>query len=131
MAALWNRPDLLEIYRAHALFRMRLIPYIQAELEHSWATGRPLQLALAYAHPDQVDPSRPEGLGYWFGRGFVVFPVTEPDQTRWPIWLPPGEWTDVWDPSQVRSGGSHVVDVSAITIPAFCRADVAKKYLHP
>ncbi|WP_407936408.1 hypothetical protein [Limnochorda pilosa] len=92
-------------------------------------TGRPFLLALAYAHPDEVDPASPGGLGYYFGRDIVVHPVTEPDQAEWPIWLPPGDWVDVWEPSQTLPGGSHVVDVRSITVPAFVRVQAAKKRL--
>jgi alpha-D-xyloside xylohydrolase len=97
----WSFGDdaLAEIRRALEL-RYALVPYIEAALAETRATGLPLTRPMAVAFPDQ-----PEAWGfdtqYLFGPDLLVAPIVRPGG-RVTVWLPEGRWHGWGD------GTSHV-----------------------
>ncbi|MES2171773.1 MAG: hypothetical protein V4479_13810, partial [Actinomycetota bacterium] len=49
-------------------------------------------------------------------------PVTEPGATEWPVYLPPGEWTDAWTGEPVAGGRVVSRAVPIDVIPVYVRA---------
>ena len=49
---------------------------------------------LAYHYP--ADPNVGAGSQYLLGPDLLVAPVTRAGATRWPLYLPAGEWYDFW-----------------------------------
>ncbi|HBY94144.1 MAG TPA: hypothetical protein DEP84_09315 [Chloroflexi bacterium] len=75
---------------------MRLLPYIEAEAAHCAATGEPLMRPFFLDWPDDREAWEISDQ-YCFGRALLVAPVVEPGSThRW-LYLPAGEWEDLWD----------------------------------
>jgi alpha-glucosidase (family GH31 glycosyl hydrolase) len=49
--------------------------------------------------------------------------VTSPGATTWPVWLPEGEWVDVWTGEPVAGGNVVERDVPIDVVPVWCRAE--------
>ncbi|WP_157155725.1 TIM-barrel domain-containing protein [Diaminobutyricimonas sp. LJ205] len=108
--------------RALVQLRERLVPYIAASARVTLETGKPLMRPLYFEHPD--DPQVWEHPVQWmFGDDLLVAPVLEAGVTEWPVYLPAGEWLDVW--TGTRFDGGQVVNVQTLrdTVPVFARAD--------
>ena len=62
---------------------------------------------------------------YFFGRDLLVCPVVEAGVTVWPIYLPEGDWIDLW--TREHFAGEQIVQVPAPLerIPVFVRAGAA------
>jgi alpha-D-xyloside xylohydrolase len=143
-AEVWD-DDVLPHWRKLAELRTQLHPYIwNASLEYR-RTGAPLMRHLAFAYPRSpaawgegpaADAARFEFL---FGPDLLVAPVVDMGSTSRDVWLPPGEWIDVWDllayddatgelqldPSGATTlDGNRVIKVDAPLnrIPVFVRA---------
>ncbi|NDJ75949.1 MAG: hypothetical protein GYB65_06795 [Chloroflexi bacterium] len=96
--------------------RHNLMPYIWQEAQHAACTGEPMMRALALWHRD-APPYQ-----YFFGRELLVCPVVEASVDTWPVYLPPGEWFDLW--TRQRFSGDQHLDVAAPLdrIPVYVRA---------
>lgn len=122
----WNiaertgNPDVIEVYRWFAQVRMRLLPYIEAEAEHCAKTGEPLMRPLFLDWPQDVETW---GIAdqYCFGRALLVAPVIEPGATERRLYVPAGEWEDVWDGVQVDGGQWITCETPLDIIPVYRR----------
>jgi alpha-glucosidase len=103
---------------------MQLLPYIRTEAAHCAATGEPLMRPLLLDNPD--DPITWQIADqYYFGRDLLVAPVIEPGVTQRKLYLPRGEWRDLWDGSISAGGQWIVVEAPINRIPVFVRANAA------
>lgn len=96
--------------------RHNLMPYIWQEARHSAATGEPMMRALAL-YDRLASPYQ-----YFFGRDLLVSPVVEEGATRWPVYLPPGVWFDLWTGARFEGGQTHNLDAPLDRLPVFVRA---------
>jgi alpha-glucosidase (family GH31 glycosyl hydrolase) len=110
----------IPIFRDFANLRMNLLPYILREAWKSSESGLPMMVALSIACPEDLT-CREYPYQYFFGEDLLVAPVVQPDQTRWPVYLPEGVWFDFWTGEQYS--GKQVVDypVPMDRIPVFVR----------
>jgi alpha-glucosidase (family GH31 glycosyl hydrolase) len=115
-------PSVLETFRSFTRLRTRLTPYIVSEARHSVASGRPLMAALCFDHV--ADPSIWDApTQYMFGRELLVCPVTEEGVSESRVYLPAGEWTDVWS-GAVHAGGQWLVVPAPLDgIPVFAKVN--------
>jgi alpha-glucosidase (family GH31 glycosyl hydrolase) len=97
----WNiaersgRPEVIELYGRLARLRVRLQPYIEAEAAACAAAGLPLMRPLFLDWPGDPQAWQVEDQ-YCFGRALLVAPILEEGaRQRW-VYLPAGEWSDVW-----------------------------------
>ncbi|HEX9610213.1 MAG TPA: TIM-barrel domain-containing protein [Candidatus Limnocylindria bacterium] len=111
------------VYRKFARLRERLVPYLVREARHAARTGLPLMRPLAFDDPSDATAWE-HPLQYRLGRDLVIAPVTEPGATAWSLYLPEGEWTDLW--TGELSFGSATVDTPIESIPVFVRAAAAR-----
>lgn len=112
--------DVEDLVREHLEFRYRLLPYLWTEALDCTRTSLPMVRALLLAHPDDPVACAVDDA-YLFGRDLLVAPVLD-DDTRRSVYLPRGEWVDLWS-DEVLAGG-RFVDVGAplARIPVFVRA---------
>lgn len=111
-------PGVLEVYRRFATIRDRLVPYLDEQYHHGIDAGLPLMRALALHWPtDQHIWDHP--YQYMLGDHLLVAPVTEPDVDTWTVYLPEGQWTDVWTGDRHDGGCRITVDAPIDRIPAF------------
>jgi alpha-D-xyloside xylohydrolase len=115
-------PEVIDIYRMYAHLRQRLLPYIEAEATYCSETGEPMMRPLLLDWPEI-----PETWGiadqYSFGRALLVAPVVEPGAKERRLYLPPGEWRDLWD-GTLSKGGCWITRQAPLSlIPVFQRLD--------
>ncbi|MEW6577849.1 MAG: TIM-barrel domain-containing protein [Chloroflexota bacterium] len=106
-------------FRFFVNVRHNLMPYIWQEAQHAAQTGQPMMRALAlWEH--EAPPYQ-----YFFGRDLLVCPVVEAGVTTRPVYLPEGEWIDLW--TRERFAGKQIVQMPAPLdrIPVLVRAGAA------
>jgi alpha-glucosidase (family GH31 glycosyl hydrolase) len=115
-------PEVIDIYRKYAHLRMQLLPYIEAEAAHCAQTGEPLMRPLLLDWPE--DPKAWQITDqYCFGRALLVAPVVQPGQTERHLFLPSGQWRDLWD-GQILQGGRWITRAAPLhLIPVYQRLD--------
>jgi alpha-glucosidase (family GH31 glycosyl hydrolase) len=86
------------------------------------ATGRPLLRPLFFDDRDAAE-AWAHPLQWRLGDDLLVSPVTDPGAHTWRIWLPPGEWVDVWTGESLA--GDCVVErlVPLTEVPVYARAE--------
>ncbi len=103
--------------------RLKLRPYIEYEALQSSLIGIPMMRALSLAFPTDRQ-CRQFPYQYMFGSALLVAPVVAEGVSKWPLYLPTGEWRDLWTGEQYNGGQVIHYDVSTIKIPVFVRAGV-------
>ncbi|WP_295772161.1 TIM-barrel domain-containing protein [uncultured Mucilaginibacter sp.] len=102
--------------------RYRLLPYIYStswDVSHNDGTFmRPLIMDFA------ADAKTHEiGNQYLFGRSVMVAPVTKPEVSSWPVYLPASTmWTDFWTGEQLTGGQTINKEVPKDIIPMYVKA---------
>ncbi|MEU4228950.1 TIM-barrel domain-containing protein [Nonomuraea sp. NPDC026600] len=112
----------LPVFRRLAKVRERLVPYLTGQARQAVGGGAPLMRGLFFDHPD--DPriwDRP--LQYKLGDALLVAPVTAPGVTELPVYLPRGEWVDVWTGRTHRGGREVTLPAPLDRPPVLCTAE--------
>ncbi len=118
----WNmqertgKASLVEMFRFFVNVRQHLMPYIWQEAQHAAQTGQPLMRALGLWHSEASD------YQYYFGRDLLVCPVTEEGAQTMRVFLPDGQWVDLWTKAGFSGGQSYALPVPLDRIPVFVRA---------
>ncbi len=115
-------PRVLDVFRAFANLRERLVPYLTEQAAVTVATGRPLMRPLYFDYPDDdsVWSTEPQWM---LGDDLLVAPVLEPGVSRWPVYLPEGSWEDAWTGEKVSGPVALEVDVPIDRIPVYIRSE--------
>jgi 1,3-alpha-isomaltosidase len=114
----------ITLYRRFAALRDRLVPYLSREARSAAETAVPLMRPLAFDEPSD-NASWAASLQYRLGRDLVVAPVTEPDARTWSVYLPAGEWVDLWTGELLAGESSTERGVPLDIIPVYVRAETA------
>jgi alpha-glucosidase (family GH31 glycosyl hydrolase) len=122
IADLSGQPQVIEIYRKFARLRLRLAAYIESEAAYTAASGEPLMRPLFLDWPADPQAWQIEDQ-YSFGRSLLVAPVQTESASQRRVYLPAGDWADVW--TGARLSGPVWVDWPAPldSIPVFQRLD--------
>jgi len=113
----------LDIYRAYAKLRMRLMPYIAQEAEALARRGLPLMRMPALVYAEEHDRLAGDPYAYMFGRDLLVCPVVEKGSAARIVHLPRGAWLDLWSGANLPGGKNVLVPAPLERIPVFVRAD--------
>lgn len=113
-------PDVLPIFRKFMNLRMNLIPYILGQARLSSQTGLPLMRALPFDFPSSAT-SREFPYEYFFGEALLVVPVVEEGVTSWKVYLPEGEWRDLWSGTVFKGNQEITFPAPREQIPVFQR----------
>src|ERR1700721_1992023 len=62
------------------------------------------------------------GANFLWGRDLLVAPVVEPGATSRAVYLPSGDWWDLWTGERVKGGREITRAVDLETIPLYARA---------
>lgn len=89
--------------------RHKLIPYIYTAAWENTNTGVPLILPMYYRNPNAVEAYQCPKQ-YYFGSELLVAPITSPadpqtKQSRQNIWLPEGDWFNLFTGEYYSGGG--------------------------
>ncbi len=114
-------PTVLASYRRFTRLRERLVPYLAEQTRTSIERSAPLMRALMFDWPrDERIWEFP--LQYLLGADLLVAPVTDDGVTDWPVYLPAGDWVDVWTGQAVTGPTVLRREVPIEVIPVYCRA---------
>ena len=126
----WNiaertRQDkVIDVYRYFANVRMNLLPYIYKEAEKASRTGLPMMRALMIDFPED---ERVDGMydQYMFGESLLVAPIIEEGAVTRSVYLPEGEWTNLWT-DEILQGPTIIKAESHVhEIPVFVKMNTA------
>jgi alpha-glucosidase (family GH31 glycosyl hydrolase) len=117
----WRYDDrTLETYRDYVLMHERLVPYILAAAATAARSGLPIVRPLFL-----TDPSDPRGWrladAYGFGPALWVAPVVDEGVTERRVYIPPGEWIDLWSAEHVVGGREAIAPAPRERIPVWVR----------
>lgn len=107
----------LSITRAFTRLRERLVPYLEREARVTIETDRPLMRPLFFDDPGAWD----HGVEWMLGDDVLVAPVLAPGTESQSVWLPAGEWVDVWSGERFEGAARVSVATPIDRIPVFAR----------
>lgn len=112
--------DCINIYRKFANYRMSLLPYLYNQAKYTNATGVPMMRSMAYEFPNDTSAATVE-FQYMLGENLLVAPIENQGQTSKLIYLPEGEWIDLFWGAK-RSGSSWLTYNAGLdTLPVFVK----------
>jgi alpha-D-xyloside xylohydrolase len=118
----WSYGPAAEAAASAALnLRYRLLPYIEAAVAESSATGLPVQRAMALAFPEDRAAWAFEDQ-FLFGADLLVAPCLRPDG-RVDVYLPRGEWRRFPTGAPIAAG-AHRLSLKLDEMAVFVRAGV-------
>ncbi len=110
--------DVIDLFRYFANLRMNLMPYILGQAWECSQTGLPLMRPLFLDFPGDVQ-SREFPYEFLFGDALLVAPVVEEGVSNWPVYLPEGNWRDLWSGEVVQGPVTISMIVARNRIPVF------------
>jgi alpha-glucosidase (family GH31 glycosyl hydrolase) len=113
-------PQVLDRCRAMIKLRYRLLPYIYTAARETYDTGLPMCRALPLAFPGDPKVAR-NGTQFMFGPNIMVAPVTTQGLTSRAVYLPAGNWIDLWTGQTVNGPTTTNWPAPLSQIPAFYR----------
>src|SRR3989339_186603 len=119
IARMYNDPSCIDVYKKFANARFNLIPYLFSETVYTSETGIPFMhpLMLDYPHDGNILNNE---INYMLGRNLLIYPVTEPG-TKKEVYLPEGEWLDLWWWKKLKGKTNHQFDVPDDHLPVFIK----------
>lgn len=120
MAIANNDDRIISVYRLFANFRMNLLPYLWKEAKHCVGTSRPMMAHLIYDYWQEKKVLDIEDE-YMFGRDLLVAPIVIEGISERDIWLPPGNWYDLWTGSRLVGERTITYQCDLDKIPVFVR----------
>lgn len=120
--------SVIPLFRRYTQLRERLVPYLERSAAQAIATDAPLMRPLFFEWPD--DPAVWTGETQWLlGDDLLIAPVLEPGVAESSVYLPEGEWTDVWTAERISGGRTITVPTPLDRIPVFSRGSAAQSYV--
>jgi alpha-glucosidase (family GH31 glycosyl hydrolase) len=118
----------LDGYRRFAQLRMRLVRYLFEQAARCIESSKPLMRALFFEVEDD-----PEIWGFthqfFCGDDLLVAPVTEPARKEQDVYLPAGDWVDVWTHERISGPCTLRRSVPLDEIPVYVTAVRASELL--
>lgn len=122
----WNiadrtgHPEIVDLYRSFANWRMNLLPYIYQQAQHSSQTGIPMMRAMVLSYPED-ESCRLLDDQYLFGDSLLVAPLVQEQTSSRLVYLPDGKWTGLFD-NLTYEGRSRIhCHAGWQTLPVFIR----------
>lgn len=120
-ASTLNDPGIEKICRLYDELRYRLLSYNYTLAWQARETGLPFMRALWLHYPDDAIATATADQYLW-GRDFLIAPVYEKGAKSRELYLPEGDWYDLWS-GERQSGGRKVSrKVDLETMPIYVRA---------
>jgi len=114
--------EVYAICEKYIRLREEMKPYIEEIMQEAHENGTPPMRPLFYDFPNDEKAWCVEDQ-YMFGRRYLVAPVLYPKAEGRNVYLPAGQWKEIWS-GQVYSGGTNIsVNVSLADIPVFERIE--------
>ena len=107
-------------FRKFANVRMNLLPYIYTEAKRSADTGVPMMRAMSIDFPNDSTAAS-QDMQYMFGDQLLVAPITAQGATSKDVYVPAGEWYDVWYNARFTGPATKTYNAGTNTIPVYVR----------
>lgn len=102
-------------------YRYRLLPYLESLFEESSRTGSPIMRPLIWIAPHDAMAHTIDDQ-FMLGNFLMIAPITRPKARHRLVYLPQGQWNDVWTGEQF-TGPCHIVASAPLQdIPIYVRA---------
>lgn len=101
-----NAPWVIDVYRYYAKLRVALLPYIVNEAEKCVETGVPMMRALWVEFPKDENAADIFDQ-YMFGDDLMVAPIVEEGKTQRQVYVPAGEWKNLFTGEMFPGGQSY------------------------
>lgn len=101
-----NAPWVIDVYRYYAKLRMAMLPYIVNEAEKCVQTGVPMMRALWVEFPKDENAADIFDQ-YMFGDDLMVAPIVEEGKTQRQVYVPAGEWKNLFTGETFPGGQSY------------------------
>ena len=110
----------LDAYKRYSILHMSLFPYRYAAAQTAARTGMPIMraLVLEYQNDTRARLTKDE---YMFGPDLLVAPVIDENTSR-AVYLPAGEWLDLWTGTPITGGKVIVAPAPLNSIPVYAKA---------
>jgi alpha-glucosidase len=118
----WSYGTMWEALNRRAIeLRYELLPAIYNVMHETSVSGVPAMRPLMFEYPD--DPNT-YGMDdeYLFGRDLLLAPVLREAATMRDVYLPKGQWVDIWTGRTIEGGHGVSVPVTPGSIPLYVRA---------
>jgi hypothetical protein len=116
--------DVLESRAWLAFTTIVLVLHLKSKRRGQVGRSDILMLALSLAYPG--DPQcRRYPYQYLFGRHLLVAPVVEPDISTYTVYLPLGDWVDLWTGEPIAGGQMIHREVPLSVIPVYKKQDMS------
>lgn len=99
-------PWVIDVYRYYAKLRMAMLPYIMECAKKSVETGVPMMRALWLEFPEDKKAGSIFDQ-YMFGDDFMVAPIVEESTTEREVYVPKGNWKNIFT-GELFHGGQSV-----------------------
>ena len=126
-----NRPDSnVQLYDSPALIAAAarltrlhdaLLPYLRECVRENAERGLPVMRPLFFAAPEAKEAYDHRLYSYLLGSELLVAPVVAPGASTRTLWLPEGDWVQLWS-GEHFAGGTATVDAPMGRPPVFFRA---------
>lgn len=122
----WNiadrtqNPLVLENYKKYADLRMNMMPYIYDQAKLSSCTGIPMMRAMFLEYPDDQRCANKISQ-YFFGESLLVAPVTQENCTTKDVYLPKGNWLELFENEEMTGPRLICAKSGLETIPVYIR----------
>lgn len=113
--------SVVPMFRKYTNTRMNLLPYIYSEAQQSAAKGTPMMRAMMLDFPDDEN-TYSLNEQYMFGQNLLVAPILQAGQTTKQVYLPKGEWIDLWHNALTSGGGFKSYSADTNTMPVYVKS---------
>ena len=110
--------EVYEILKKYVSLRESLKPYLKEKFEEASKNGAPLIRAMFYEFPSDKECWK-LSTQYMFGDKYLIAPVLEAGVTSRELYLPQGEWKNIFSGETVNGGKYISVDAPIDVIPVF------------
>jgi alpha-glucosidase (family GH31 glycosyl hydrolase) len=119
----WEYPrPAREIASGFMRLRGSMIPFLYTLARQAYDTGMPLARPMYLEWPRMSAAYRADDQ-YMLGDSLLVAPVSKPGRVvSRRVWLPPGDWIDIFTGDRLRGGGNRRVRAPLERMPVFARA---------
>lgn len=99
----WKKSQAVQTtVKNYLVARHKLIPTIKAAAKKASETGHPIVARLDLFWPEYKESA--SNWQYLFLDDILVAPIFDSRTSSRSVWIPPGQWQDAWDPSQIVTG---------------------------
>lgn len=119
MARAYGDKDLVQRVKFHYDLRMNLLPYLYNEAINSSETGLPMMRHLYLEYPE--DKNTLDIQDQFMVGDLLVAPITDEASLGRSVYMPQGQWIDLWNRKEYEGGKSLYFKTGKERIPVFIR----------